>query len=112
MFFRNLFRKKHSVVNHLETPLLRCLNLFDLIFLSVSGMIGTGIYVLSGVVAKDLTGPAIIISNLLAAVACLFGNNLKKWIECFYLIIYNRCSVLCRICCENSSSWFIIYIYL
>ncbi len=75
-FFRNLFRKKHSVINDLDTPLLRCLNLFDLILLSVSGMIGSGIYVLSGVVAKDLTGPAIIIANLLAAIACLFGNNI------------------------------------
>jgi amino acid transporter len=76
MFFRNLFRKKHSVINDFNTPLLRCLNLFDLILLSVSGMIGSGIYVLSGVVAKDLTGPAIIIANLLAGFACLFGNEI------------------------------------
>jgi amino acid transporter len=76
MLFRNLFRKKHSVPNELDTPLLRCLNLFDLILLSVSGMIGSGIYVLTGVVAKDLTGPAIIISNLLAGFACLFGNKI------------------------------------
>jgi amino acid transporter len=70
---RNLFRKKHSIINDLNTPLLRCLNLFDLILLSVSGMIGSGIYVLSGVVAKELTGPAIIIANLLAGFSCLFG---------------------------------------
>lgn len=76
-FFQNLFRKKHSVINETDTPLLRCLNLFDLILLSVSGMIGSGIYVLTGVVAKDLTGPAIIISNLLAGLACLFGNQIK-----------------------------------
>jgi len=64
------------VINDFNTPLLRCLNLFDLILLSVSGMIGSGIYVLSGVVAKDLTGPAIIIANLLAGFACLFGNEI------------------------------------
>jgi amino acid transporter len=75
IFFRNLFRKKYSTTNDFDTPLLRCLNLFDLILLSVSGMIGSGIYVLSGVVAKDLTGPAIIIANLLAGFACLFGNK-------------------------------------
>lgn len=74
VFFRNLFRKKHSRSNDLDTPLLRCLNLFDLILLSVSGMIGSGIYVLTGVVAKSYTGPAIILSNLLAGIACLFGN--------------------------------------
>jgi len=76
MLFRKLFRKKHTVTNELDTPLLRCLNLFDLILLSVSGMIGSGIYVLTGVVAKDLTGPGIIISNLLAGFACLFGNKI------------------------------------
>lgn len=75
MSWRSLFRKKHSAVDDLNTPLLRCLNLFDLIFLSVSGMIGSGIYVLTGVVAKDVTGPAIIISNLLASFTCLFGNK-------------------------------------
>ena len=74
VFLRNLFRRKQNLTNNLETPLLRCLNLFDLIFLSVSGMIGSGIYVLTGVVAKRYTGPAIIISNILAACACLFGK--------------------------------------
>ena len=74
---RNIFRKKHSISNDLDTPLLRCLNLFDLTLLTVSGMIGSGIYVLSGVVAKDLTGPSIIIANLLAAFACLFGRNIE-----------------------------------
>ena len=78
MFFRTLFRKKHLMVNDVDTPLLRCLNLFDLILLAVSGMIGSGIYVLSGVVAKELTGPAIIIANLLAAFACLFGSEIEK----------------------------------
>lgn len=76
MLLRNLFRKKHLSTNDLKTPLLRCLNLFDLILLSVSGMIGSGIYVLTGVVAKDITGPAIFISNILAGGACLFGNKI------------------------------------
>ncbi|UJR36004.1 hypothetical protein I4U23_028743 [Adineta vaga] len=73
MLFGNLFRKKHAITNDLDTPLLRCLNLYDLIFLTVSGMIGSGIYVLTGVVAKGQTGPAIIIANLLAGISCLFG---------------------------------------
>ncbi|CAF0825292.1 unnamed protein product [Adineta steineri] len=73
MRWKSLFRKKHAKTNDLDTPLLRCLNLFDLILLTVSGMIGSGIYVLTGVVAKDQTGPAIILANLLAAFACLFG---------------------------------------
>lgn len=114
IFFRNLFRKKTNVQNECDTPLLRCLNLFDLILLTVSGMIGSGIYVLTGVVAKDLTGPAIIISNLLAALACLFGNHLNMNRTLFLDLKFfcNRCSLLCRICCKNSKSWFILYIYL
>ena len=75
MFFKNIFRKKHSKVNELETPLARCLNLFDLTLLTISGMIGSGIYVLTGVVAKEYTGPAIIVANLLAGLACLSGKN-------------------------------------
>lgn len=77
VLLRNLFRKKNLTTNDLETPLLRCLNLFDLILLSVSGMVGSGIYVLTGVVAKNITGPAIIIANLLAGFACLFGNKIE-----------------------------------
>jgi len=38
-------------------------------------MIGSGICVLSGIAAKDLTGPAIIIVNLLAGFSCLFGKK-------------------------------------
>jgi hypothetical protein len=90
---RNLFRKKHSIINDLDMPLSRCLNLFDLILLSVSGMIGSGIYVLRGVVAKDLTGPAIIIVTLLAGFSCLFGQKnrdlrkrKRKFFFCFLSI--------------------------
>ena len=75
MLLSSLFRKKYSTVADLDTPLLRCLNLFDLILLTVSGMIGSGIYVLTGVVAKDYTGPAIIFANLLAGLACLSGTR-------------------------------------
>ncbi|CAF1017363.1 unnamed protein product [Didymodactylos carnosus] len=73
MAFLSIFRKKHLLKNDLSTPLLRCLTLFDLILLSVSGMIGSGVYVLTGVVAKDFSGPSITLSNLCAAIACLFG---------------------------------------
>ena len=74
MLVENLFRKKYSNANQFETPLSRCLNRFDLILLSISGMIGSGIYVLTGVVAKEYTGPSIILANLLAGVACLTGS--------------------------------------
>lgn len=91
VFCQNLFRKKQSSSNDLDTPLLRCLNSFDLTLLSVSGMIGSGIYVLTGFVAKNYTGPAIIISNLLAGLACLFGKQIMfeqgdiVYSNCFFI---------------------------
>ncbi|XKL68657.1 hypothetical protein PGB90_006426 [Kerria lacca] len=53
----------------LETPLKRCLTTFDITLLGVGHMVGAGIYVLTGTVAKDLAGPGIIISFILAGIA-------------------------------------------
>lgn len=53
----------------LETPLKRCLTTFDITLLGVGHMVGAGIYVLTGTVAKDLAGPGIILSFVLAGIA-------------------------------------------
>ena len=47
----------------------RSLGLFDLSILGIGAMIGTGILVLTGIVAATTAGPAVIFSFLVAAVA-------------------------------------------
>jgi len=48
----------------------RTMGIMDLIFLGVGCVIGTGIFVITGVVAAESAGPAIIISFILAGIAC------------------------------------------
>jgi len=70
----NFLRKKNiKMIAEQSTGLLRCLSAFDLVFLGVGAIIGAGIFVITGVVAATQTGPAIILSYVLAGFACLFS---------------------------------------
>lgn len=57
----------------MATSLKRCLNTVDLALLGVGGMVGSGLYVLTGTVAKDTAGPAVVISFIIAGVASLMA---------------------------------------
>ncbi|MFC9973192.1 amino acid permease [Spirillospora sp. NPDC127200] len=71
----NLFRTKsvEQSIRDTEEPehrLRRDLSALDLVVFGVGVIIGTGIFVLTGQVAKDKAGPAVAISFVLAAVVC------------------------------------------
>lgn len=56
-----------------STGLLRCLTAWDLTLLGIGCIIGTGIFVLTGVVAAQHAGPAIVLSFILSGTACAFA---------------------------------------
>ena len=54
-----------------KQKLRRALGLWDLILLGIGANIGAGIFVLSGVVAKDIAGPAVSVSFLIAGLVSI-----------------------------------------
>lgn len=68
-----LMRTRGVQDNPMETPLRRCLSTFDITLLGIGHMVGAGIYVLAGQVAKSIAGPSIVISFALAGFASLLA---------------------------------------
>jgi APA family basic amino acid/polyamine antiporter len=54
--------------------LVRALGIPALIAFGIGGIIGTGIFVLTGVAAAEHAGPAIVISFIIAGVGCMFAG--------------------------------------
>lgn len=57
-----------------KSGLKRTLKRYDLITLGIGAIIGAGIFVLTGQAAANYAGPAVILSFVLASVACLFAG--------------------------------------
>ncbi|MBF0518394.1 MAG: amino acid permease [Nitrospirae bacterium] len=57
-----------------STGLKRALSTFELVSLGVGGIVGAGIFVLTGNAAAQYAGPAVTLSFLLALVACGFAG--------------------------------------
>ena len=57
-----------------STPLNRCLSVFDLTSIGVGTTIGAGIYVVVIDVAREHTGPSIVISFLIAGIASILSG--------------------------------------
>jgi APA family basic amino acid/polyamine antiporter len=69
-----LFRKKPIGSQTNESGALkRALGAFDLTTLGVGAIIGTGIFVLTGVAAAKYAGPGLVLSFLLAGIICAFA---------------------------------------
>ncbi|MCY8907320.1 amino acid permease [Bacillus atrophaeus] len=69
----SLFRKKplDTLLAQSQTKSLsRSLSAFDLVLLGIGCVIGTGIFVITGTVAATGAGPALILSFILAGLAC------------------------------------------
>lgn len=68
---KQLLRTK-PIVEH-STGLKKCLTAFDLALLGIGCAIGTGIFVLTGIAAATQSGPAVVISFIIAGVASGFA---------------------------------------
>ena len=70
--FKQIFRTK-AVSSKDSGELKRCLSAFDLTLLGVGAIIGTGIFVLTGMAAANQAGPAVILSFIVSGTACAFA---------------------------------------
>lgn len=70
-----IFRTKHVTLEEksVDHGLKRCLSAWDLAFLGIGAIIGTGIFVLTGIAAATQSGPAVMLSFVIAGLACAFA---------------------------------------
>ena len=67
----SLNRKKPTDAWLMDSSLKRCLTLVDLTSLGVGAIVGAGLYVVAGELARDVAGPAVVLSFLLASLSAL-----------------------------------------
>jgi APA family basic amino acid/polyamine antiporter len=69
-----IFRTKTTTPDDFgHTGLHKCLTAFDLTLLGIGAIIGTGIFVLTGIAAATQAGPAVVLSFVIAGIACAFA---------------------------------------
>ncbi|CAF93130.1 unnamed protein product, partial [Tetraodon nigroviridis] len=70
---QKLNRLKTLEDDMMATSLKRCLSTLDLTLMGLGGMVGSGLYVLTGTLAKEIVGPAVIVSFIFAGFASLLA---------------------------------------
>ncbi len=59
--------------NNKNQRLVRCLSATDLVLLGIGAIIGAGLFVLTGIAAAKTAGPGVMLSYIIAGVACGFS---------------------------------------
>lgn len=70
-------REKQFIISKLLFDFQKCLTTLDLTSLGVGSCVGTGMYLVAGMVAKNVAGPGVVISFIIAAVASIFSGMLN-----------------------------------
>ncbi|XP_029918575.1 high affinity cationic amino acid transporter 1 [Myripristis murdjan] len=73
-FGKMLLRRVPVADSQVETQFTRCLTTMDLFALGVGATLGAGVYVLSGEVAREKAGPAIVLCYLIAALSSILAG--------------------------------------
>jgi APA family basic amino acid/polyamine antiporter len=69
----DLFRKKPAGYEDADFGMRKVLSATDLTLLGIGAIIGTGIFVLTGHAAATQSGPAVVLSFIVAGIACAFA---------------------------------------
>ncbi|GIY56686.1 cationic amino acid transporter 4 [Caerostris darwini] len=67
-------RKVLDPTDMMETSLRRCLGTVDITLLAMGHMVGSGVYVLTATVAKNMAGPSIVVSFVISGLASLLAS--------------------------------------
>ncbi|OGV71789.1 MAG: amino acid permease [Methylophilales bacterium RIFCSPHIGHO2_02_FULL_57_10] len=67
----SIFRTKS--IETTDAGLKKCLSALDLTLLGIGAIIGTGIFVLTGIAAANQAGPAVVLSFIVSGFACAFA---------------------------------------
>lgn len=73
-FSKLLFRTRRNNLTDEDTLFKRCLTVLDVILLGMGSMLGPGLYVATGQIARDTAGPAIVISLVIAALPAILSS--------------------------------------